>query len=136
ASQLPSKTNESAARRIPLYETRVRHWTCTSNPIAILNRQGYGEELMSRRLMFRRFIKRLSSVPPHVAIILVLVGIVGVSGAVLLFRHAEPKTEAHVIPRAARLERVDGNVDIAQALNHADNDQLAWQDALVNAPLT
>ena len=86
--------------------------------------------------MSRRFIRRLSSVPPHVAIILVLVGIVGASGAFLLFRHAEPKAEAHVTPRAARLERIDGNVDIAQALNHADNDQLAWQDAAVNAPLT
>jgi len=35
-----------------------------------------------------RLIKRLSSVPPHVAIILVLIGIIGASGAILLFKHA------------------------------------------------
>jgi hypothetical protein len=86
--------------------------------------------------MSRRFIRRLSKVPPHVAIILALLGIVGISGAVLLFKHSEPKAEAMVLPRAARLERVDGTVSIAQALNHADNDQLTWQDAVVNAPLT
>src|SRR5436853_987532 len=83
-----------------------------------------------------QFIKRLSSVPPHVAIILVLIGIMGASGAILLFKHAEPKTEAQVMPRAARLERMDGNVDVAQALNQANNDQLNWTDATVNAPLT
>jgi hypothetical protein len=91
---------------------------------------------MSRRSNFRHFIRRLSKVPPHVAIILALLGIVGISGAVLLFKHTEPKAEAMVVPRAARLERVDGTVSIAQALNHADNDQLTWQDAVVNAPLT
>jgi hypothetical protein len=83
-----------------------------------------------------QFIKRLSSVPPHVAIILVLIGIIGASGAILLFKRAEPKTDAQVMPRAARLERMDGNVDVAQALNQADNDQLSWTDATVNAPLT
>src|SRR3954454_5756881 len=84
----------------------------------------------------KQFIKRLSSVPPHVAVILVLIGIIGASGAILLFKHTEPKTEAQVLPRAARLERMDGNVDVAQALNQAGNEQLNWQDASVNAPLT
>jgi hypothetical protein len=86
--------------------------------------------------MLRRFIRRLSSVPPHVAIILVLIGIVGASGAILLFKRAEPKADALVKPRAARLERMDGNVDVAQALNQPNNDQLNWTDATVNAPLT
>jgi hypothetical protein len=84
----------------------------------------------------KRFIKRLSSVPPHVAIILVLIGIVGAAGAILLFKRGEPTADAQLMPRAARLERVDGNVDIAQALNQADNDELDWQDAAVNAPVT
>ena len=83
----------------------------------------------------KQLIKRLSSVPPHVAIILVLVGIIGASGAILLLKHTETKAEALVKPRAARLERLDGNVDIAQALNQASNDQLSWADATVNAPL-
>ena len=65
-----------------------------------------------------------------------LIGIIGASGAILLFKHAEPKTDAQVMPRAARLERMDGNVDVAQALNQANNDQLNWTDATVNAPLT
>ena len=76
-----------------------------------------------------RFIKRLSSVPPHVAIVLVLAGIIGASGAILLLKHTETKVEALAKPRAARLERLDGNVDIAQALNQADNDRLSWTDA-------
>ena len=84
----------------------------------------------------KQFIKRLSSVPPHVAIILVLIGIIGASGAILLLKQTETKAEALVKPRAARLERLDGNVDIAQALNQASNDQLSWADATVNAPLT
>jgi Family of unknown function (DUF6600)/FecR protein len=83
----------------------------------------------------KRLIKRLSNVPPHVAIILVLVGIVGASGAILLLKHTETKAEALVRPRAARLEHLDGNVDVAQALNQASNDQLSWADATVNAPL-
>ncbi|MEN3335686.1 MAG: hypothetical protein V7641_5051 [Blastocatellia bacterium] len=86
--------------------------------------------------MMKRFIKRLSGVPPQVAIILVLIGIIGAAGAILLFKHTEPKTDAQVLPRAARLERMDGNVDVAQALNQASNEQLSWQDATVNAPLT
>jgi len=84
----------------------------------------------------KQLIKRLSSVPPHVAIILVLAGIIGASGAILLLKHTETKVEALAKPRAARLERLDGDVDIAQALNQADNDQLSWTDAQVNAPLT
>ncbi|HJQ23912.1 MAG TPA: FecR family protein [Blastocatellia bacterium] len=84
----------------------------------------------------KQFIQRLSSVPPHVAIILVLIGIIGASGAILLLKHTETKAEALVKPRGARLERLDGNVDIAQALNQASNDQLSWADATVNAPLT
>lgn len=84
----------------------------------------------------KQFMKRLSSGPPQVAIILVLIGIIGAAGAILFFRHTEPKVDAQVMPRAARLERMDGNVDIAQALNQVDNDQLTWADASVNAPLT
>ena len=86
--------------------------------------------------MSRGFIRRLANVPPHVAIILALAAIVGASGAILLFKHTETKAEALVKPRAARLERLDGDVDVAQALNQAGNDQLSWADATVNAPLT
>jgi len=84
----------------------------------------------------KRFIKRLSSGSPRAAIILILIGIIGAAGAVLFFKRTEPKVDAQVVPRAARLERMDGNVDIAQALYQQDNDQLNWTDAAQNASLT
>lgn len=86
--------------------------------------------------MQNQFMKILSGKRPQIVVILVLVAILGTAGAVLLFKRAEPKAEAQVVPRAARLQRIDGNVDIAQSLNKQDNTQLDWHDAAVNAPVT
>jgi hypothetical protein len=84
--------------------------------------------------MPKQFIKRFSKVPPPVAIIAVLIAVIGASGVALLLTKSEPKVEALVAPRAARVERVEGNVGLAHGLN--DNAQTDWTEAALNTPLT
>jgi hypothetical protein len=86
--------------------------------------------------MFKQLIRRFSNVPPPVAIISVIVAIVAASGAALLLSRSEPKAGAFVAPRAARIERVEGSVGLAHSLNPNSEDQLEWDEAVVNAPLT
>jgi hypothetical protein len=84
--------------------------------------------------MPKQFIKRFSKVPPHVAIVSVLVAVIGASGLALLLTKSEPKAEALTALRAARIERVDGNVGLAHGFN--SNAQADWTEAALNAPLT
>ncbi|MFP5264619.1 MAG: DUF6600 domain-containing protein [Blastocatellia bacterium] len=84
--------------------------------------------------MPKQFIKRFSKIPPHVAIISVLVAVIGASGLALLLTKSEPKAEALTAPRAARIERVDGSVGLAHGFN--SNAQADWTEAALNAPLT
>jgi hypothetical protein len=84
--------------------------------------------------MFKQSIKRFSKVPPHVAIIAVLVAVIGAAGAALLLTKSEPKAEALVAPRAARIERVEGSVGLAHGLNN--NAEPDWTEAALNTPLT
>ncbi|HEX8091787.1 MAG TPA: DUF6600 domain-containing protein, partial [Blastocatellia bacterium] len=84
--------------------------------------------------MLKQFIKRFSKVPPHVAIVTVLVAVIGASGLALLLTKSEPKAEALTAPRAARIERVDGNVGLAHGFNN--DAQPDWTEAALNTPLT
>ena len=77
----------------------------------------------------------LSKIPPHVAIIGALVVVVAVAGAAFLLSRSEPTADASFVPRAARIERVDGNVDIARTLAEQDNQEPVWEDAVHNSPL-
>ncbi|HKP87585.1 MAG TPA: DUF6600 domain-containing protein [Blastocatellia bacterium] len=86
--------------------------------------------------MVKKIIKAFSNVPPHVAIISVLVAVVGVSGAALLLSRSGPKAEALITPRAARIERVEGSVGLAHSLDPNSKDQPDWVEAGVNTPLT
>ncbi|HVG20675.1 MAG TPA: DUF6600 domain-containing protein [Blastocatellia bacterium] len=83
--------------------------------------------------MPKQFIKHFSKIPPQVAIVAVLVAVMGAAGAALLLTKSEPKVEALTAPRAARIERVDGNVGLAHSLNNAQPD---WTEAALNTPLT
>lgn len=84
--------------------------------------------------MPKQFIKQFSKVPPPVAIIAVLIAVISAAGVALLLTRSEPKVEALVAPRAARIERVDGNVGLAHGLN--DTAQSDWTAAALNTPLT
>lgn len=84
--------------------------------------------------MLKQFIRRFSKVPPHVAVVTVLIAVVGASGLALLLTRSEPKAEALVAPRAARIERVEGNVGLAHGLSN--NAQPDWTEAALNTPLT
>ena len=71
---------------------------------------------------------------PHVAIlVLVCAAIGGVVGA-LLVRHEQP-AEAQVIPVAARMERVDGQVALNRGLNNSVEDQ-QWVEVTPNTPVS
>ncbi|MGA9772913.1 MAG: DUF6600 domain-containing protein [Blastocatellia bacterium] len=91
--------------------------------------------------MLKQLSKRFSSVPLPVALIAVIIGIIGVAGAAFLLSRSEPKAEALSTPRAARIERVEGDVGLAHSLepdaaNQDVEDQTEWTEAVVNTPIT
>jgi hypothetical protein len=79
-------------------------------------------------------IKKKSKVAPQVAIIVILALAVGASGLALLLSRSEPTAEALVVPRAIRVERVEGDVGVARALDGTS--ELEWAEATHNAPLS
>lgn len=86
--------------------------------------------------MFKELSKQFSKIPAPVALIAVIIAIIGAAGAALLLSRSEPKASALVTPRAARVERVEGNVGLAHSLEPDGEDQAEWIEAAVNAPLT
>jgi DNA segregation ATPase FtsK/SpoIIIE-like protein len=86
--------------------------------------------------MFKQLSQRLSKIPAPVALIGVIIAILGAAGAALLLSRSEPKAAALVTPRAARIERVEGNVGLTHSLEPDGEDQAEWTEAAVNTPLT
>jgi len=70
----------------------------------------------------------------RLTIIAILCAALGGVAAVLWFRN-EPKAEALSVPRAAYLERVDGEVGLDRSLG-AEEDETRWALATPNTPLT
>jgi hypothetical protein len=79
-------------------------------------------------------LKKNSKVSPQIAIIAVLALAVGASGLALMLTKSEPKAEALVVPRAIRVEQVEGDVGIARALDATS--ELEWAEATRNSPLS
>ncbi len=79
---------------------------------------------------------KLSKIPQNVVIIAALVAVVGISGLALWLTRSEPKADAAIMPRAARIERVEGEVGIARTFDQEQEGELEWADAVMNAPLT
>jgi hypothetical protein len=77
----------------------------------------------------------LSNIPPHVAILGVLLAVVAGAGVAFLLSRSEPTANASFVPRAARIERVEGSVDIARTLAEQNVSEPAWEEAVRNAPL-
>jgi len=71
---------------------------------------------------------------PHLTAVFVIFAALGMGAAVLWMRH-EPKAQALVIPGAARVERVDGEVGLNRSLT-ADASQEQWVEVTPNTPLT
>lgn len=65
-----------------------------------------------------------------------LLAIVVAAGVALMFTKSEPKTDAAIVPRAARVERVEGEVGIARAFAGEELSEPDWTEATINAPLT
>jgi hypothetical protein len=89
--------------------------------------------------MIKHLLKRIKTIPPYKAIIAGLVAIIGVLTTLLIIKHTETPVEAFSTPRAARLERVDGSVDMMHSLNNDSEDsdtQADWVAATPNAPIT
>ena len=87
--------------------------------------------------MSRRSNKKLSRISPQIVIVGALLAIVALAGLALMFTKSEPETSAAaVVPRAARVERVEGEVGIARAFADEQESETVWTDATINAPLT
>ena len=86
--------------------------------------------------MSRSIKKFVSNLPPHVGILGALIAVVAIASAALLLTKSEPKADANFLPRAARIERVDGSVGVARALTEPAASELEWEEAVRNAPLS
>jgi uncharacterized protein DUF6600/FecR-like protein len=72
---------------------------------------------------------------PHLALVFLVFAALGAGAAVLWMRH-EPKAEALALPRAARVERVDGEVGLSRDLAVDADDESNWIELTPNTPLT
>ena len=72
---------------------------------------------------------------PHLTLVFLVCAVAGGVAAALWVRH-EPKAEALALPRAARVERVDGEVGLSRDLNADADDESTWQELTPNTPLT
>jgi hypothetical protein len=72
---------------------------------------------------------------PHLTLVFIACAALGGVAAALWMRH-EPKAEALSVPRAARVERVDGEVGLSRDLGAATNDESGWVELTPNTPLT
>ncbi|HLL77420.1 MAG TPA: DUF6600 domain-containing protein, partial [Pyrinomonadaceae bacterium] len=75
---------------------------------------------------------------PHLAIVAAVCGLLGWGAAALWLRN-EPKAEALTVPRAARVERVDGEAGLYRGLAaHQENVQpdAQWAELTPNTPVT
>src|SRR5215208_3418021 len=71
---------------------------------------------------------------PHLSVVFIVFAALGAVAAALWMRH-EPKAEALALPRAARVERVDGEVGVSRSLT-ADASEDSWSELTPNTPLT
>ncbi len=71
---------------------------------------------------------------PHMTAIFLIFAALGGVAAALWMRH-EPKAQALVMPHAARVERVDGEVGLSRGLD-ADSTDVEWIELTPNTPLT
>jgi hypothetical protein len=72
---------------------------------------------------------------PHLTLVFITCAALGGVAAGLWMRH-EPKAEALSLPRAARVERVDGEVGLSRDLNATANEDVNWVELTPNTPLT
>lgn len=73
---------------------------------------------------------------PHLTLVFLACAALGGVGAALWMKH-EPKAEALAVPRAARVERVDGEVGLGRDLDRADAGvEEDWTVLTPNTPLT
>src|SRR5215210_6463764 len=72
---------------------------------------------------------------PHLTLVFLVCAVLGGVAAALWMRH-EPKAEALALPRAARVERVDGEVGLSRDLNANMDEESNWVELSPNTPLT
>ena len=71
---------------------------------------------------------------PHLVILAAVFALIGWGAAALWLRN-EPKAEALTVPRAARVERVDGEVGLYRGLA-AEQTDAQWEELTPNTPVT
>src|SRR5207247_2386616 len=77
-------------------------------------------------------MNRIKIWPHTVLIVLAFAAIAGIAAAIWI--RYERSAQARVLPNAARIERVNGQVGLNQSLDNATNSQ--WMEATPNTPIT
>ena len=72
---------------------------------------------------------------PHLTLVFLVCAALGGVAAALWMKH-EPKAEAFALPRAARVERVDGEVGLSRDLDAGADGEADWVELTPNTPLT
>src|SRR5918998_2902026 len=72
---------------------------------------------------------------PHLTVVFLVCAALGGVAAALWMRH-EPQAQALALPRAARVERVDGEVGLSRDLSATMDDESNWVELTPNTPLT
>src|SRR5262249_31632720 len=92
--------------------------------------------------MAGRFMNRVGRIPPGVTLIVLVVAVLGVgTAAYLLLRHNNPGEGASaqandLVPIAARLDKLDGDVSIGREVAGQDQSNPDWSNGTVNAPVS
>jgi hypothetical protein len=71
---------------------------------------------------------------PHLTIIALLSAGLGM-GAAMLWNKSEPTTQAAILPGAARIERVDGEVGLQRSFMDGNSEQ-QWMEVTPNTPIS
>ncbi len=85
--------------------------------------------------MLHNIKQRLERLPKSVALIIAFAGGIALASALFLIFRSSSKADDNLMPRAARIERVDGSVGLAHAQSLAEQSQLDWEEAQKNATL-
>ncbi|HSE97511.1 MAG TPA: DUF6600 domain-containing protein, partial [Blastocatellia bacterium] len=88
---------------------------------------------MNKRTNNRTRRKGLSRISPQLLVLIIIGLVAGGSATALLLSKSDKTTDENITPRAARVERVEGDVGVVHAF---DGSEQEWTQATVNTPLS
>jgi hypothetical protein len=105
-------------------------------PIAVFNLHSHFRPVDSGGFIMLRTIKqRFQRMPKSVALIGAFIAGIALASALFFIFRANSKASDNLLPRAARVERVDGSVGLTHSQALEDQAKLDWEEASKNATL-